>query len=142
MDAVGQARNHLYLIAVIQRKGGAPFKGERQCRRAGQGGKMGAISRFDIARLASEFGINAYIETGVGLGASLSHAATVIADVCGCEGNREVHQRFLARASSDSLRQAVAAVLEEPLTAKPVLSLSCARSRRIASPCQPISLWG
>ncbi len=68
---------------------------------------MGTISRFDLSRIVDRYGVNAYIETGVGLGASLTHAATVIADVCGCEGNRDVHQRFLARASSDSLRRCV-----------------------------------
>ncbi len=80
---------------------------------------MGTISRFDLSRIVDRFGVNAYIEIGVGLGASLTHAATVIANVCGCECNKDVHQRFLARTSSEPLRRCVrqsssAAFLAQP----------------------------
>ena len=68
---------------------------------------MSAINRFDLRRIVKQFGVNAYIETGVGLGASLGYAAEFIDDVIGCEGNAEVYRRFLARAGTEGLHASV-----------------------------------
>ena len=68
---------------------------------------MGAISRFDLGSIVDQFGMNAYIETGVGMGVSLSHAARFFDDVRGCEGSRDSFLRFSARTVNESLRTSV-----------------------------------
>ena len=68
---------------------------------------MGAISRLDLDSIINRFGVNAYVETGVGMGVSLSHAARFFDDVRGCEGSRDVFLRFSARTVNDGLRGGV-----------------------------------
>ena len=74
---------------------------------------MGAISRFDLGSIVDQFGMNAYIETGVGMGVSLSHAARFFDDVRGCEGSRDSFLRFSARTVNESLRRRLSLELLE-----------------------------
>ena len=68
---------------------------------------MGAISRFDLGSVVNQFGINSYIETGVGMGVSLSHAAHFFDHLRGCEGSKDVFLRFSARIVNEGLRNSV-----------------------------------
>ena len=75
---------------------------------------MGAISRFDLGRIVSQFGANAYIETGVGMGVNLTYAAQFFAHVSGCEANRDVFNRYLARPETESVRRRVCQMQSTP----------------------------
>ena len=101
---------------------------------------MGAISRFDLGRIVNQFGANAYIETGVGMGVNLTHAAHFFAHASGCEANRDVHNRYLVRPETESVRRCVSQMQstafllglpDEPAPLRPLLFLN---AHRVNSP--------